>query len=63
MLKTTNLQEIIYTSMADGINVTINILYLYVPNLIPTVETQLMFFEVVKVVIRYLMMKIIQRDD
>ena len=31
--------------MADDINVTINNLYLYVPNLIPCVETQLMFNE------------------
>ena len=31
--------------MADDINVTINSLYLYIPNLIPSVETQLMFNE------------------
>ena len=31
--------------MADDINVTINNLYLYVPNLIPNVETQVMFSE------------------
>ena len=31
--------------MTDDINVTINILYLYVPNLIPSVETQVMFNE------------------
>ena len=31
--------------MADDINVTIINLYLYVPNLIPKVETQLMFNE------------------
>ena len=31
--------------MADDINVTINNLYLYVPNLIPNVETQSMFNE------------------
>ena len=31
--------------MADDIIVTINNLYLYVPNLIPPVETQLMFNE------------------
>ena len=31
--------------MADDINVTINNLYLYVPNLIPSVETQVMFIE------------------
>ena len=45
MLKTADLQDIIYTSMADDINVTINSLYLYVPNLIPSVETHLMFNE------------------
>ena len=38
--KTANLQDIIYTSMADDINVTINSLYLYLPNLIPSVETK-----------------------
>ena len=31
--------------MADDINVTINSLYLFVLNLIPSVETQLMFNE------------------
>ena len=31
--------------MADDINVTIKSLYLYIPNLIPSVETQLMFNE------------------
>ena len=31
--------------MADDINVTINNFYLYVPNLIPNVETQVMFNE------------------
>ena len=45
MFKAANLQDIIYTSMEDEINVTINSLYLYVPNLIPSVETQLMFNE------------------
>ena len=43
--KTYDLQNIIYSSMADDINVTINNLYLYVPNLIPSVETQVMFNE------------------
>ena len=43
--KTNDLQEIIYTSMTDDINVTNNNLYLYVPNLIPSVETQVMFNE------------------
>ena len=45
--KTANLQNIIYTSIAVGtqINVTINSLYLYVPIIIPSTETQLMFNE------------------
>ena len=43
--KKNDLQEIIYISMTDDIDVTINNLYLYVPNLIPSVETQLMFNE------------------
>ena len=43
--KTNDLQDIIYTSMVDDINVTINNSYLYVPNLIPSVETQVMFNE------------------
>ena len=45
--RTANLQNITYTSIADGtqINVTINSLYLYVPFLIPSTETQLMFNE------------------
>ena len=43
--KTANLQYILYTSMVDDIDVTINSLYLYIPNLIPSVETQLMFNE------------------
>ena len=43
--KTNDLQNIIYSSMADDINVTINSLYLYIPNLIPSVETQVMFNE------------------
>ena len=45
MFKTANLQDIIYTSMADDIDVTINSLYLFVLNLIPSVETQLTFNE------------------
>ena len=43
--KTNDLQNFIYSSMADDINVTINNLYLYVPNLVPNVETQVMFNE------------------
>ena len=43
--KTNDLQDIVYTSMTDDIEVSINNLYPYVPNLIPSVETQLMFNE------------------
>ena len=43
--KTNDLQDFIYTSMTDDINVTLNNFYLYVPNLIPSVETQIMFKE------------------
>ena len=43
--ETNYLQNIIYSSMADDINMTINNLYLYVPNLIPSVETQVVFNE------------------
>ena len=39
MLKTNNLQDIIYTPMADDINVTNINLYMFVPNLIPSVQT------------------------
>ena len=45
MFKTIDLQDSIYRSVDDNINVTINNLYLFVPNLIPSVETQLMFNE------------------
>ena len=45
MLKKNNLQDIIKISMVDDINVTVNSLYLYKPNLIPSVETQLLFNE------------------
>ena len=44
-LRTADLQDIIYTSIGDDINVTINSLYLFVPTLIPNTETQLMFNE------------------
>ena len=49
--KSANLQNIIYTSVADAIqiNVTINSLYLYVPFLIPSTETQLMFNESIQI--------------
>ena len=38
-MKTNDLQDIIHTSVADDIIVTIKNLYLFVPNLIPSVET------------------------
>ena len=43
--KTNDLHDIIYTSMDDDINVTINSLFLYLPSLTPSVETQLVFNE------------------
>ena len=45
MFKTADLQDIIYTSMEDEINVPSNSLYQYIPNPIPSVETQVMFNE------------------
>ena len=45
MFKTNDLQDNIYTSMTDDSNVTINNLYQYIPKLIPSVETQLIFDE------------------
>ena len=43
MFKTADLPDIIYTSMADDINVTNNNLYLFLHILIPSVEIQLLF--------------------
>ena len=45
MPKTNDLQNIIYSSMIDDINLTFSNLYLYVSNLIPNVDTQVMFNE------------------
>ena len=45
MFKTANLQDITYTSMSDDINETIISFYLYIPNLIPSVEPRVMFNE------------------
>ena len=49
IFKTANLQDIIYSTLpdnaADQVNVTINSLYLFVPFLIPSTETQLIFNE------------------
>ena len=46
--KTNDLQIIVYSSMADDINVTIKSLYPYVPNLIPNVETQVKFIDAIQ---------------
>ena len=45
IFRTADLQDIIFTSIGDNINVTINSLYLFVPTLTPSTETQLMFNE------------------
>ena len=45
IFRTADLQDFIYTSIGDNINVTINSLYLFVPTLTPSTETQLMFNE------------------
>ena len=42
---TNDQQNIICSSMAEDLSMTINNLYQYVPNLIPSVETQVMFNE------------------
>ena len=47
-LKTADLQNILYTSIADDIDVTINNLYLFVPTLIPDAATQTMFNNSIK---------------
>ena len=46
--KTNDLQNIIYSSLAADIGVTIINLYLSEPNLIPNVETQVMFNEAIQ---------------
>ena len=43
--RTADLQDIIFTSIGDNINVTLHSLYLFVPTLIPNTETQLKFNE------------------
>ena len=47
IFKMNDLQDIIFTTIADDINVTINSLYLYVPQLIPSTTTQVMFNEAI----------------
>ena len=45
IFRTADLQDIIYTSIADNINVAANSLYLFVPTFTLSTETQLMFNE------------------
>ena len=45
MLKRDDLPNVIYTSIADHINVTSYNLYLFIQNLVISVETQLVFNE------------------
>ena len=45
--KMNDLQDIVFTTIANDITVTINSLYLYVPKLIPSTSTQLMFNEAI----------------
>ena len=47
-LKTNDLQNIIFTTLANDINVTINSLYMFVPILTPNSETQVFFNESIK---------------
>ena len=63
IFKTNDLQNITYSSMADDIKVTINNLYLYVPNSIPNVETQVVFNDATQKIMRYLLMNIRQKDE
>ena len=61
MFKSANSQDVFYASMTDDKNVTIKNLNLFIPNLIPFVETQLMF-KLLKITIRYLKTNVIQKD-
>ena len=45
--KMKDLQDIVFTTLANDITVTINSLYLYVPQLIPNTQTQVMFNEAI----------------
>ena len=48
ILKTNDLQIIVFTTIATDINETTNSLYLFVPIIIPNTETQIMFNESIK---------------
>ena len=52
IIRTADLQDIIFTSIGNNINVTISSLYLFVPTLIPNTETQLMFNESIQNIYR-----------
>ena len=52
MLKRNDLQDLIYTTMADAINVTVINLYLFIPNLLPSVETQFMINEATQKIVK-----------
>ena len=43
--KTNDLQKIIFTTIATDVNITINFLFLYVPIIFPSTDTQVMFNE------------------
>ena len=62
MFKTNDLQNIIYTSMGDDINVSIINFHLFVPNLTPSVETQLLLMKLLKTFM-FSLMNIIQKDE
>ena len=42
-----DLQDIVFTTIANDINVTINSLYLFVPKFVPSTTTQVMFNEAI----------------
>ena len=46
--KMNDLQDIVFTTLANDITVTINSLYLFVPQLIPNTQTQVMFNEAIR---------------
>ena len=47
IFKTNDLQDILFTTLADDINVTINSLYLYVPQLNPSTSTQVVLMNLI----------------
>ena len=47
IFKMNDLQDIVFSTIADDINVTINSMYLFVPQLIPSTSTQVMFNEAI----------------